>query len=122
MTIPDVNTITTEDQARQLAIDWQDWQATEDLSWGELSDWHGFFTQLADKFGLTDEFEENGIRGERYYMTQQITILRTAYPEPDTPMSDCAWLLQWSDHKGTHTRWFVEFADLSAYVEGVLLC
>ncbi len=43
-TFPAVRNITTEDQARDVAIDWQ-----------------GYFEALAQKFNLTDEFTENGI-------------------------------------------------------------
>lgn len=63
MIIPDVSTITTEGQARDLAIEWQDWQSEQSLFMSEVADWAGFFTELADKFGndLREEFEENGI-------------------------------------------------------------
>lgn len=53
--------VTTEAEARQTAIDWQNWQAEESLSIGELSEWEVYFEELAEKFNLTDEFKENGI-------------------------------------------------------------
>jgi hypothetical protein len=53
--------ITTQDEARQFAIDWQNWQATQSLSYQELADWQTYFEALAVKFNLTDEFIENGI-------------------------------------------------------------
>jgi hypothetical protein len=53
--------IKTKEQARQKAIDWQNWQSNQALSYQELSDWQGYFTKLAKKFGLKKEFKENGI-------------------------------------------------------------
>jgi hypothetical protein len=61
MTIPEVTEIKTEGEARQLAIDWQDWQSEQSLFMSECAGWQGFFTELAEKFNLTDEFSENGI-------------------------------------------------------------
>jgi len=53
--------INTEDQARQKAIDWQQWQTDQSLSYQEVADWQDYFYVLAEKFDLTDEFKENGI-------------------------------------------------------------
>lgn len=68
MKIPDISTIKTEDQARELAIDWQGWAAEQNqigeeptLYTSDLVDWQNFFEKLAKKFNLTDEFKENGI-------------------------------------------------------------
>lgn len=62
MQIPSAETITTEEQARQLAIDWQQWASEQSLSWGESSLWSDFFSVLVAKFpGLEEEFKENGI-------------------------------------------------------------
>lgn len=61
MILPPINTITTPQQARQLAIDWQNWQSEQALSYGELADYQAYFTKLAELFNLTDEFKENGI-------------------------------------------------------------
>lgn len=49
------------EEARQLAIDWQSWQAGESLSWGEMIEYQNFFQVLADKYDLTEEFQENAI-------------------------------------------------------------
>ena len=58
----DKNTkIETQDQARELAIDWQNWQAEQSLYMSELVEWTAFFEELAERFDLTDEFKENGI-------------------------------------------------------------
>lgn len=51
----------TADEARQYAIEWQQWQATEELSLSELAEWQHEFTELGEHFNLTNEFQENGI-------------------------------------------------------------
>lgn len=52
---------TDADEAQQLAIDWQNWASEQDLSMGELA-WYGdYFRRVGKKFGLTDEYRENGI-------------------------------------------------------------
>jgi len=48
-------------EARQAAIEWQSWQSEQNLSYGEVSKWQGYFTGLAKQFNLTEEFKENGI-------------------------------------------------------------
>lgn len=61
MEIPQLDTITTADQARDLVIDWSMWVDEHAMSYQELADWQAFFRELARKFDLRDEFEENGI-------------------------------------------------------------
>lgn len=56
-----VDEVLTAGEATDLAIDWQHWAGEQSLSWGELADWQAYFGELADKFGLRAEFEENGI-------------------------------------------------------------
>lgn len=57
-----VEAVESEDEARELAINWQQWQSNESLSLGEVAEYMDYFTQLADKFpGLKDEFTENAI-------------------------------------------------------------
>jgi len=51
----------TQAEARQYAIDWQNWQAEQILSFGELSQWALHFETIAKQFNLIDEFKENGI-------------------------------------------------------------
>lgn len=51
----------TAEDARQYAIDWQNWQSKQNLSYGELAEWWEIFKDLADRFNLTEEFKENGI-------------------------------------------------------------
>jgi hypothetical protein len=54
-------TITTPEQARELAVDWQNWQANTRMSYGEAASWQDLFAELGERFGLTEEFRENGI-------------------------------------------------------------
>ena len=54
--------IKTAEEATQYAKDWQNWVAdNQNISYGELADWQSYFTELAERFDLTDEFKENGI-------------------------------------------------------------
>ena len=53
--------VQSAEEARELAIDWQTWQQGISLSYGDLAEWSSYFTELAGKFNLTDEFRENGI-------------------------------------------------------------
>lgn len=52
---------TTQAEARQYAIDWQQWASEQNLSLGELIEWQSVFSTIAQKFDLQDEFIENGI-------------------------------------------------------------
>ena len=61
MDIKEVAGARTAEEARQFAIDWQNWQAEQSLSYGELAEWQAVFTTLAERFGLIEEFKENGI-------------------------------------------------------------
>ena len=53
--------IKTKEEARTMAIDFQRWASEENLSYGELVVYSGYFETLAKKFNLTEEFKENGI-------------------------------------------------------------
>lgn len=53
--------IKTKEEARSKAIDFQSWQSTQALSYEEVTNWVTYFSNLASKFGLVDEFSENGI-------------------------------------------------------------
>ena len=61
MTKKPIETIGTEEEARQLAIEWQHWQSEQSLSYGELAEWQVYFEALAKKFDLIEEFKENAI-------------------------------------------------------------
>jgi hypothetical protein len=51
----------TKEEARQYAIDWQNWASKQSLSYGELADWGEEFRRIGERFGLLEEFKENGI-------------------------------------------------------------
>ena len=53
--------ITTKDQARQYAIDWQSKASDKNLSYSELLEERDALMCLAKRFDLIDEFKENGI-------------------------------------------------------------
>jgi len=57
----DTSQIKTAEEARDYAITWQHWQSMRNMSYGELHQWQVIFEKLADRFGLTAEFKENGI-------------------------------------------------------------
>lgn len=61
MNINAVSRAKTADEARQCAIDWQNWQSEQSLSYGELTEWQSVFIMLAKKYNLIKEFQENGI-------------------------------------------------------------
>lgn len=61
MKLPNLEDITTPIIAQQIAIEWQHWFSENSISYGELSAYQHYFTILAERFGLTDEFKENGI-------------------------------------------------------------
>lgn len=54
-------TIFTAQEARTYAMDWQSWMSNKNLSYGEMAEWEAIFRELAERFDLTEEFEENGI-------------------------------------------------------------
>lgn len=61
MRIPRISSVKSEDQARDIAIDWQvSWQ-DHNYSYGELIEWQEFFETIGKRFNLIDEFKENGI-------------------------------------------------------------
>jgi hypothetical protein len=53
--------VQSAEEARELAIDWQNWQSDQALSIGDLAEFASYFEELAAKFDLADEFRENGI-------------------------------------------------------------
>ena len=54
-------TIKTKEEARQYAIEWQQWVSEQSLSYEELYSWQIHLKTLAIKFDLVEEFKENGI-------------------------------------------------------------
>lgn len=61
MKLPQLASIKTEGEARQLTIEYQNWVSKHELSYGELNKFQDYFVDLAYSFGLYDEFKENGI-------------------------------------------------------------
>ena len=51
----------TKEEARDYAIEWQRRQSIKELSYSELLEWQIIFEEIANTFGLYDEFKENGI-------------------------------------------------------------
>lgn len=49
------------DEAREQAIEWQQWQSEQSLSYEEMLNWQNHFESIARAYDLTEEFEENGI-------------------------------------------------------------
>lgn len=68
MRVPRISSIKSQDQARELAIDWQQWASEQNqigeeptLYTSDLIEWQEFFEAIGKRFKLTDEFKENGI-------------------------------------------------------------
>lgn len=61
MKLPDIKEVKSKDQARQLAIDWQDWQSERSMDYWDFLETLTFFVELADRFHLKREFKENCI-------------------------------------------------------------
>ena len=61
MKIEDIKNIKTQAEARQFAIDWQNWSGEQVMSWEDVANWGLVFEKLAKKFDLVEEFKENGI-------------------------------------------------------------
>ena len=47
--------------AREKAIEWQADFGNHNYSYGELAEWSSYFEKLGKRYGLTEEFRENGI-------------------------------------------------------------
>lgn len=50
-----------KENARQKAMDWQTDYCNNNYSYGELAYFTEYFIKLAKRYGLTEEFRENGI-------------------------------------------------------------
>lgn len=50
-----------KESARNKAIEWQNDFYNQNYSYGELVYWKDYFERLARKYGLVEEFKENGI-------------------------------------------------------------
>jgi hypothetical protein len=56
-----VSEVKSQDEARQIAIDWQTSLQDESPSYSELAEDQVYFELLAKQFDLVEEFKENGI-------------------------------------------------------------
>jgi len=61
MELKAITEIKTKEEAEQTAINFQQWISKNNLSYGELLNYTGYFETLAKKFNLIEEFKENGI-------------------------------------------------------------
>lgn len=53
--------VISREEAREQAIDFMNWQSTQNLSYDEILKWQEYFESIAEEYNLTDEFSENGI-------------------------------------------------------------
>lgn len=51
----------TKEEARQYAIEWQQWASEVSMSHMEVMEWEKHFWDIASKFDIVNEFTENGI-------------------------------------------------------------
>jgi hypothetical protein len=56
-----ITEIKTKEEARQIAMSFQEWQSDKSLFYSELIEFNNYFETLANKFNLIKEFKENGI-------------------------------------------------------------
>jgi hypothetical protein len=61
MQISQVKYPKTSDEARQYAINWQNWASEQSLSYSEIIEWQIFWEKVGEEFNLLDEYKENGI-------------------------------------------------------------
>jgi len=61
MIMKPVQEVEDAEEAQSIAIAWQHWASEQSMSWGEVADWGAYFTALAERFHLEEEFKENGI-------------------------------------------------------------
>lgn len=61
MELTPLENIDNAEQARYEAMNWQSWQADQELGYGDLIEYQTYFEQLAERFNLKSEFKENGI-------------------------------------------------------------
>ena len=50
-----------KERARNKAVEWQNDFCDHNYSYGELVYWQDYFERLAKRYGLVEEFRENGI-------------------------------------------------------------
>lgn len=47
--------------AENMAIDWQNWQSKQSMSWGDVANWRCLFEAIGREFDIFAEFRENYI-------------------------------------------------------------
>lgn len=50
-----------KERVRDKAVEWQSNFCDQNYSYGELAYWQEYFWSLAKRYGLVEEFKENGI-------------------------------------------------------------
>ena len=48
-------------RVRDMAVEWQNGFCDHNYSYGELAYWQNYFSRLAKRYGLVEEFRENCI-------------------------------------------------------------
>jgi len=56
-----ISKVKTREEARSIAINFQEEMSNESTSYSELAEYGNYFETLGKKFKLTKEFKENGI-------------------------------------------------------------
>ena len=56
-----IHLVKNKEEARQMAIEYQEWSSKNHLTWGEVARYGETFATLGKKYNLTEEFKENGI-------------------------------------------------------------
>jgi hypothetical protein len=59
--VKNINEIKTEEEAREIAMDFIPFFLENDLSYSELAEYQYYLEEIGKKFNLLEEFEENGI-------------------------------------------------------------
>jgi len=61
MALKKIDKVKSKAEARQIAMDFQEWSSEQSLSYSELANYQSYLERLGKKFGLIKEFKENGI-------------------------------------------------------------
>jgi len=61
MELKTISEIETKEEAEQIAVQFQSWISEKNFSYGEIAEYSIYFDTLGKKFGLIEEFKENGI-------------------------------------------------------------
>ena len=61
MRLKPISKVRSKDEARSIAMEWQEESSQKSMSYGELARDQRYLEKLGKKFKLTEEFRENGI-------------------------------------------------------------